>query len=274
MTFTTRSDPLALFLLAILLTGMTTQQARATSCSASSGPRQATVIELYTSEGCSSCPPADRWLSGFAEPRTTGSRVIPLAFHVDYWNYLGWSDRFSNAAFTARQHLHAKANQSSYVYTPQTVIAGRDSTRWRQAPAPGVLTDALPATASGAKLAMTLDSSGKGVYSIRLKVESLADNASQQVASGEHVAYLALYENRLTSTVKAGENAGRKMNHDFVVRDWRGPYALNASGTTRIDEVFNRTDVVAANAGWVAIVENRSSGKLLDALALPHCRTL
>ena len=84
------------------------------------------MVELYTSEGCSSCPPADRWLSGLKGKPA----VVALSFHVDYWDRLGWKDRFSSAAYSQRQSQLQRTSGARYVYTPQVVVAGRDQPRW------------------------------------------------------------------------------------------------------------------------------------------------
>ena len=109
--------PVALILAACNATAQTT-------CQAISGERRTPVIELYTSEGCSSCPPADRWLSQWGSQ----PEVIALAFHVDYWDRLGWPDRFASAEATARQHALAQAAGRVQVYTPQVIVDGAD---WR-----------------------------------------------------------------------------------------------------------------------------------------------
>src|SRR5436190_20679539 len=102
------------------------------ACSAASTRQVPPVVELYTSEGCNSCPPADRWLSALkADPS-----VVALAFHVDYWDRLGWKDRFASAAFTARQASQQASNGARFSYTPQVVVDGRDRTDWSRATVP------------------------------------------------------------------------------------------------------------------------------------------
>ena len=119
-----RALPLAVALLAVLGQGM----ARAgEACTATSPRTTAPVVELYTSEGCNSCPPADRWLSKLKADPT----VVALAFHVDYWDRLGWKDRFASAAFTQRQAAQQATNGARFSYTPQVVVDGRDRTDWR-----------------------------------------------------------------------------------------------------------------------------------------------
>src|SRR6516225_4364306 len=91
-------------------------------CRAASGPRAPAVVELYTSEGCSSCPPADRWLSALKDRPD----VVPLAFHVDYWDSLGWKDRFAQAQFSQRQNATQHTSGARFAYTPQVILDSRD----------------------------------------------------------------------------------------------------------------------------------------------------
>ena len=95
-------------------------------CTVHSGPTTNVLVELYTSEGCDSCPPADRWLQALGGGGTAAGRIIPVAFHVDYWDYLGWKDRFASPRYSERQRALASAAKSTRVYTPQVVVAGRD----------------------------------------------------------------------------------------------------------------------------------------------------
>ena len=99
-------------------------------CRAESGASTVALVELYTSEGCDSCPPADRWLSSSFAPVVAGDDAVALAFHVDYWDRLGWKDRFAAAAWTKRQYAAASAARSDLVYTPQVLLQGRDFPAW------------------------------------------------------------------------------------------------------------------------------------------------
>src|SRR6202008_3982608 len=94
-------------------------------CRATSAEHAVAVVELYTSEGCDSCPPADRWLSAL-KVGTPAAPAVALAFHVDYWDRLGWRDRFGSAAFTQRQYEQSKRQHGDFVYTPQVLLQGRD----------------------------------------------------------------------------------------------------------------------------------------------------
>jgi len=187
----------ALALLGALLPVAAVAQTTAASCSVNSGARPPAIVELYTSEGCSSCPPADRWLSALkGRPE-----VLALAFHVNYWDRLGWPDRFANAATTERQHRLQRASGAPYVYTPQVLLNGRDLRHWRTA------TLSRP---SASPLTLTLVREGARVQA------SIAGPASQALAG-----YWVVLEDGHVSRVKAGENAGETLTHDHVVTLYR-----------------------------------------------------
>ncbi len=172
----------------------------AEACVASSTRVVPPVVELYTSEGCNSCPPADRWLSKLkADPS-----VVALAFHVDYWDRLGWKDRFASAAFTARQASQQATNGARFSYTPQVVVDGRDRTDWSRA--------AVPASdRSDATIDVAVAHRGDRFVA----TVTPAAGAPQRLA-----AYWAVTEQGHVTAVKAGENDGVTLHHDFVVRDY------------------------------------------------------
>ena len=172
----------------------------AEACSASSARVVAPVVELYTSEGCNSCPPADRWLSKLK----TDPTVVALAFHVDYWDRLGWKDRFASAAFTERQASQQASNGARFSYTPQVVVDGRDRTDW---PAVALASASRPA----ASIEVTLMRNGERVVATIVP----GANAPRKLA-----AYWAVTEQGHVSAVKAGENDGATLHHDFVVREY------------------------------------------------------
>jgi hypothetical protein len=186
------------------------------------------VVELYTSEGCSSCPPADRWASALKGR----DDVLVLAFHVNYWDRLGWPDRFANAATTERQHQVQRANALPYVYTPQVVLNGGDLRRWS-----GATLSRLPASAVG----VALEREGTNM---RARIDAPAGAALG--------GYWAVLEDGHVSRVKAGENAGETLRHDHVVTlyqpvaAWKGPHtltlALPAAGAASRRVAFVVTD--------------------------------
>lgn len=177
----------------------------------------APVVELYTSEGCSSCPPADAWLNSLASSAAQ-HQVVPLAFHVDYWNDLGWRDPFSQVSHSARQRRLARAEGGTVVYTPQVRLAGEDFRAWRSATTvQSMLTRSMPKPAG--KVELALDQRDR----------LLTVNAGATLPAGT-TAYVALYERMLGSKISGGENAGRTLEHDFVVRRLIGPFAPDAQG--------------------------------------------
>lgn len=179
-------------------------------CAAQAAPQHATVVELYTSEGCDSCPPADRWISSLgAGPARDGRSVVALAFHVDYWDRLGWTDRFASAAYTERQHQVSAASGARFVYTPQVLVDGRDWRGW-----PG----ALPVPGTAEAPALSLQRDGAQV------VAHVGARPGQRLS-----AYWALVEDGHVSQVRSGENAGRTLHHDHVVRQYEPVPAWEAS---------------------------------------------
>lgn len=167
----------------------------------SSGERATPVLELFTSQGCSSCPPAERWLSGLREHPALWRELIPLAFHVDYWDRLGWPDAYASPGYSARQRAYAQHGASRAVYTPGFILAGREWRGWFQGqPLP------LAATAPVGRLTLRLQGDR-----VQLSFAATRTPPSGLVA---HVARLGF---GLRSEVSRGENAGRTLRHDFVV---------------------------------------------------------
>jgi hypothetical protein len=178
-------------------------------CRAVSTAQPPAVVELYTSEGCSSCPPADRWASALKGRPD----VLVLAFHVNYWDRLGWPDRFASDATTERQHLLQRAMATPYVYTPQVVHNGHDLRHWS-----GAALSRLPVT----PVALSLTRDGT-------RVQARVDAPPRTPLAG----YWALLEDGHASRVKAGENAGTTLAHDHVVTLYRpqAAWSTQASGS-------------------------------------------
>lgn len=218
----------------------------AMACEATSTVQQTPVIELYTSEGCSSCPPADRWLSSL-KPEAAAGRAVVQAFHVGYWDYIGWVDRFASPAHTTRQRQIAATNGLRSIYTPQLVRNGQD---WRD------YARALAGAASPARAAITLQR--KSADAFEATVTPAADVQGWS-------AYWTVTEHGHASKVKSGENAGELLTHDFVVRqyvpagDYRGKAQLSLR-TLAPDAAYPRQ----VN---LVVLEPRS-GKPLQALSL------
>lgn len=182
--------------------------AAANSCSARSGATVAPVVELYTSEGCSSCPPADRWLSALK----ADGPLVALAFHVDYWDRLGWKDRYANPAYTQRQNEQQRSSGARFVYTPQVMVDGADRPDWPRA-----------SPLAGARPPSTVD-----VQLTRDANRVSATIAPLGGAPARLAAYWAVTEQNHVSAVQAGENSGVTLHHDHVVRAYQ-PVASWAS---------------------------------------------
>jgi hypothetical protein len=175
------------------------------ACSAQAGvvvfeskPSRTHLLELFTSEGCSSCPPAEGWLSNLKKEPQLWRDFVPIAFHVDYWDRLGWRDPFASKLWTARQYEYSARWKSGSVYTPGFVLDGHE---WRNESVP------------------TPSAEAAGVLTIRL-LDGDRATATYQPASDagrEYEIHLARLGFELKTDVKAGENSGRKLRHDFVV---------------------------------------------------------
>lgn len=232
-------------------------------CRAESGPRQVALVELYTSEGCSSCPPADRWLGALPENGFDSSRVVPLAFHVDYWDYLGWNDRFAHSGFSARQRAAANRHGARFVYTPQVLINDQDVRL------PWVAGDlnrrVSEITSRAARAKLSLDArAGNGVLKIRL---GAAYDGPEKVD-----VYVALTQDNLETKVGGGENAGRTLKHRFVVRQLWGP--MSVGGQTPLTKILSAAlgaDLNRADVAVSAFVQNRATGEVLQALSASVC---
>ena len=240
--------------------------ASAALCTAQSGPRTAVLVELYTSEGCDSCPPADRWLSSLQSQGYAPDKVVPLALHVDYWDYIGWKDPYAKREFATRQRRLAELKRAKIVYTPQVLLQGQDFRRWDSREFASTV-EKLNGQPPRAKLALTLDAMGKASVEVTLTAELLDATGKK-----DNAVYLAAFENKLSSQVAAGENKGKTLPHDYVVREWIGPIEFGAG--LKVEE--KRTLPLLPNAnpkqsGVAAFVQNRSTGDVLQALMLPAC---
>ncbi len=187
-------------LVVLLLTAWSKAAAGELPLEFSSGDRRVALVELFTSEGCSSCPPADRWLSGLRTSPALWTEFVPVAFHVDYWDYIGWQDRFARAGYSERQRRYAAEGGVRVVYTPGVFRNGREWRGWRE----GTARSPRP-------------SSRVGELSIRVdgrRVAARFDPTESHDGLRLHIAVLGM---NLETRVRAGENKGRTLRHDFVV---------------------------------------------------------
>jgi hypothetical protein len=218
------------------------------------------LVELYPSEGCDSCPPADRWLSSAFAP---GGAAVAVAFHVDYWDRLGWKDRFASASFTKRQYDSARGARSDLVYTPQVLLQGRATEAWRS---PAKAAEAIAAAARApARAGIVVEAAPQpGAVAVRAsaRVPAAADRRGAAL-------FVAFTESGLVSEVKAGENAGKRLVHDHVVRALRGDVAVDAAGDGAAALAFPLPAEAGTAASVVAFVQNVETGAVLQAVALP-----
>jgi hypothetical protein len=233
----------------------------AAMCTATSPAHTVALVELFTSEGCSSCPPADAWMRRLPSAGFDTARVVPLALHVDYWDYIGWKDRFAMARFTERQRTYSALSGVRFVYTPQVVLAGRDYRGWHGG---GFERDvrAVNARRARAAISIALEPLEATVSSVRVSVR-----AKSPVDGAGAALYVAVYENGLTSEVRSGENSGATLRHDYVVREWIGPITLDADGKAELARTISH----AGRGGVAAFVQTQGSGEVLQATALAHC---
>ncbi len=249
-------------LLALSLVNLAIQPAIAAECSAKSGVQTVPLLELYTSEGCSSCPPADKWLSG---QKNDPSKFTPLAFHVDYWDYIGWKDRFSKAEYSDRQRKTAAFGGAGFVYTPQFVMNGRDFKGWDNSRLSQSV-EASQKLASRANLSLNVVTETNGDITLK----STAQTVKPSDAKNSDV-FVAIYENKLVSQVKAGENSGSTLKHDYVVREFFGAYQL--SNQNEFSKNFTlKPEWKSRDGGAVIFVQNSQTGEILQSLALPFCK--
>lgn len=244
----------AIFLLAALFHNMKTQAAAPGS--APSSAKKSVVVELFTSEGCSSCPPADQLLGRLRQDaNANGAEVIPLGFHVDYWNSSSWRDRFSSAAFSRRQEDYARSFHIDGPYTPQMVINGEAEFVGSSA---GRASQAI-AQAGAQAPAAEVEISPAGHDSVVVKVKS--------AQPGDVL--LAVTEDNLVSRVGGGENDGRTLRHSAVVRDFRRIGQVKDGAFSATVPVTIRSDWKRDDVRVVAFVQDGGSERILGATSRP-----
>jgi len=244
------ATPAAALLALLLATAV--QAEAAGSCSARSGPSVTPVVELYTSEGCSSCPPADAWLSRLkADPG-----VVALAFHVDYWDRLGWKDRFASAAYTQRQAQSQRSSGARFSYTPQVIVDGADRPEWSRGGPPS---SAKERPAASVDVSLSRDGNRFSASVVG------APGAPARLA-----AYWAVTEQGHVSQVKAGENDGATLKHDYVVREYKPVDTWRATPHAPALLAFEST--LAADAAHPRsvnlVIVDADSGRPVQALKL------
>ncbi|MCP4075983.1 MAG: DUF1223 domain-containing protein [Gammaproteobacteria bacterium] len=196
-----------LWLLGISLTALFSPQLSANEAvTVKSGLYQTAVIELYTSEGCSSCPPADRWLNQLTKVPSNELDKLVLAFHVDYWDYIGWKDIYARPSFTNRQRHLARLNQQKSIYTPEFFVNGSEARGTQSVVNKTQLSNKVLSTVD---MELTFQQQKNNI------VINLSSKFDPELLAFVH---FVVYENNLSSQVKRGENAGKHLQHQQVVR--------------------------------------------------------
>lgn len=256
--------------LAAALAALGSQAADAASrCARHSPAHTVALVELYTSEGCSSCPPADRWLVSLAEQQAAG-RLVSLALHVDYWDYIGWRDPWAQSGFTARQRQLAKGGT---IYTPEVFMGQRELRRWYDAGRFQSRLDEINRQPARADIGLAVEVETTRAATARARARIVAEARFTLRATpptGAVTGVLVAYEDGLASEVKRGENRGSTLRHSAVVRRWESATLANERQTLRWE--------IPVEAGWnpqqlgfAAFVQDARNGEILQALALPTC---
>ena len=220
----------------------------AAACTAQSAATVPSVVELYTSEGCSSCPPADRWLTALKGREG----VIALAFHVDYWDSLGWKDRFAQPQFTQRQNATQHTSGARFTYTPQVIVDSRDAPNWSSLAA-ATLQPKTPATVA---LTLAHDASGLAL--------TVAPGAG---APARLSGYVAVVDDGMLTRVGAGENRGETLRQDGVVRELL-PWNVAGAQPATLRFASSAALEPGATRHWVAVATDGVYGKPVQAVKL------
>lgn len=221
-----------------------------------SGTNQSSVVELYTSQGCSSCPSADKWFAALTAAPKQELNILALAFHVDYWDYIGWKDRFADPKHTIRQRQLGINNQQRSIYTPEFFVDGEEVQGTRN-----VLSKIRQNSSKKSPIHLKLSVS-RNQHSLMIELETTAIGAEK---TGLQHRYF-VYENRLSNDIKRGENAGKVLNHEQIVRYMSA--ALKSVGNDRHSIKIN-PEWQLSNIGIAAVVTTAANKKYLQAVYTP-----
>jgi len=239
-------------LVILLVTLVTTDvQAQAPSQNVSS---PFAVVELFTSEGCSSCPPADRLLTQITEEAYRDQkRIFTLGFHIDYWDYLGWRDSFSDKRFSDRQRLYAKVHRSQQIYTPQMVINGRHAFVGSDVSlANRYINEALSQSSQNVFHFKSVDSKPKAI-TVSYELTAVPENS---------VLHLVFVERGLSSDVLRGENAGKQLTHTNVVKVFQ---TIQLRNTVDQSTILIPTGVNLENSSIIGFIQDTNTMTILGA---------
>lgn len=207
------------------------------------------IVELFTSEGCSSCPPADKLLSELID--SNGANIAPLSEHVTYWNYIGWKDPYSSSAFDSRQYKYVSRLGLSSAYTPQVIVNGIEQTVGSDR---NSVTEAIGKALRAPPLELPLSTSLKSATVISVTVHT----AAVSERTGEII--LVVTESGITSKVRAGENFGHVLKHDAVVRAYKSKMLANNENDQVTIDIDLETSWNRSKLNLVAFFQQPDSG--------------
>jgi hypothetical protein len=228
-----------LVLLALLFPILPAAAATTGTLVCTSGEHQTTLLELFTSEGCSSCPPAEAWFSRLVDSPKLWTEFVPVAFHVNYWDYLGWKDRFASPQFTQHQQAYAAAWQRPTLYTPAFVVNGRE------------------AGSSGRTQILERTNAKPGSLRVECPEKSgcVVSFTPASGVTGPFDAHIVWLECGVTVKIAHGENARRELRHDFLARLWQNTALRDADGVATAQMALpsptEQVGVRSALAVWV-----------------------
>jgi hypothetical protein len=226
------------------------------------------LVELFTAEGCSSCPPADTLLEKMIEAQPAGgAEIVGLGEHVDYWDRLGWKDRFSSAALTARQQKYASRSKSDDVYTPQMIVDGQEAFVGTDLGAARRAIERAVAMPHGV-VRIAFDMPAPNAVNVAVAVSNLP-----AFSPGDRADIIVVVtEDRLRTDVKRGENQGRTLTHAAVVRDMRTVSEALGPASSVDAKIKIAPDWIRAHLKVVAFVQERASRRVLatSAMAVPQ----
>ena len=212
-----------------------------------SGVIRNTLVELYTSEGCSSCPPAEKYLNNLKNNKYIWKNLFPVAFHVDYWDYIGWRDRYATKEYGQRQSLYAKIKRVSTVYTPAFMVNGSS---WR----PGIFSNSLPEEKRAA---------GNLIVSLNGKSVNARYQIKSKIPLKLNIAVLAM---GLKTFIERGENEGRTAKHDFVVVGFKSVSSDDLQWNMKLPELHYTQSKNYALAIWVSEKNNPTPLQVVGSL--------
>jgi hypothetical protein len=212
------------------------------------------VVELYTSQGCAACPPADDLLNQMAQH----DEILPLALHVDYWDYIGWADTFGQAAFSERQKSYARNMGRKSVYTPQMIIGGLDDVQGNAAmQVMGLVAEHRMNPFGAGNVTVEIAKRADGGVTITAQAQNLLEFATD--------VQLVHFLDEATVEIHSGENAGRHMTYRNIVTDWSVLGAWDGAQTFR----HTVTDDLPEGTGLAVVIQEQGLGPILGAARFP-----